>query len=189
MNQESQAAQLTSLIQKAIEGDCQAEAALIQSIYDELRASARRMVGHQQGSVEATDLVDRAWMKIFHDVRPVFRNRQAFFAYMARALRNLLVDHLRRKTLDGERVQLDAIVNEYESQARIDMLSLNEALEALRRENERQFRTVELRFFGGMRMKEIADYLGVGLATTERDWALARAKLRLRLETHFAMDK
>ena len=189
MDQESQAAQLTSLIQKSIEGDCQAEAALIQSIYDELRASARRMVGHQQGSVEATDLVDRAWMKIFHDVRPVFRNRQAFFAYMARALRNLLVDHLRHKTLDGERVQLDAIVNEYESQARIDMLSLNEALEALRRENERQFRTVELRFFGGMRMKEIADYLGVGLATTERDWALARAKLRLRLETHFAMDK
>jgi len=185
---ESQSARVTNLIQLAIDGDREAEDQLLHLIYNQLRNLAREIARHSNptGSVSATELVNEVWMKVFHNVKPPIRGKQAFFSYVARAIRNLLVDHIRQRNSqtrggDVEHIHLDELVLGYEAAAKTELLQLNEALEELKEENERQFRILELRFFGGMTMKQIAEHLGISLSTVESDWRSARAKLHLRL--------
>jgi RNA polymerase sigma factor (TIGR02999 family) len=104
----------------------------------------------------------------------------------ARLMRQVLVDHARRKRADKRGggvtvISLDERIPAEAPTAGVDVLALDEALEALSSLDARQCRVVELRFFAGLKIPEVADALGVSAATVEREWAMAKAWLHQRL--------
>ena len=110
------------------------------------------------------------------------KDRAHFLAIASRTMRQILVDHARRKKAGkrGEgwdRVTLDLAVGQLE-QDDLDLVALDDALERLAAQDPRKARVVEMRFFGGLSMPEIADLLGVSVRTAEGDWYLSRAWLR-----------
>jgi RNA polymerase sigma factor (TIGR02999 family) len=165
-----------------------AASSLLPLLYDELRQLARGRVarlarGH---TLRATDLVHEAWMRIVSGGDPGWDGRAHFFGAAANAMRNILVEQARRRSsrkrdasrkadLPTDLPDLDAALP-YE-----DVLSVHEALVALEQQHERPARVVELRFFGGLPMADIAGILGVSVPTVERDWRFARSWLQDRL--------
>ena len=118
--------------------------------------------------------------------RMTVTSRTHFFAISARLMRQVLVDHARRKRADKRGGGATVITLDEESPAAaptpsVDVLALDEALEALSALDPRQCRVVELRFFAGLNIPEAADALGVSTATVEREWAMAKAWLHRRL--------
>ena len=190
---DSATSDITRLLQQAIRGDAGAERQLLARIYDRLTREAELVLRDHGGSLEPAELVHEVWMRIFRsDAAPEFRQRQAFFAYAARAMRHLLVDRARQRRTGTEggdwtriAIDIDQLVAAYRREAQADLVDLDAALEELKQESERLFRTVEMKFFGGATMKQIAEFHGVSLTTAENDWALARAKLRRRLRDAF----
>ena len=107
--------------------------------------------------------------------------RSYLFASAARAMREILVDHARRRAADRRggdrrRVPLDRVVESFEAKE-LDVIALHEALDRLAEWDERQSQVITLRYFGGLTMSEVAESLGVSVVTVERDWRLARAWL------------
>jgi RNA polymerase sigma factor (TIGR02999 family) len=121
------------------------------------------------------------------DVDKIGMNGRGHFLSLAsRAMRCILIDHARRRKAqkrggENERVPLDAVVDAFEERS-ADLVALGDALDALEVQDERLARVVELRFFGGLAMDEVADTLDVSKATAERSWRLARIWLRARLD-------
>jgi RNA polymerase sigma factor (TIGR02999 family) len=116
------------------------------------------------------------------------KSRTHFFALSARLMRQILVDHARRQRARKRGAGATVIsLNEAAGAAAptsgVDVLALDEALDALSSFDVRQCRVVELRFFAGLNIPETADALGVSMPTVERDWALAKAWLHQRLST------
>jgi len=106
-----------------------------------------------------------------------------FFAIAARVMRQVLIDHARKKGAarrGGDRMQitLQEDSTPQEGPASVDLLALDDALEALLELDERKGRVVELRYFAGLSLPEVADALGISLSTAESDWYMARAWLR-----------
>lgn len=158
---------------------------LLPLVYDELRSRARGYLGAGEYSVlQPTVLVHEAYMKIVES-NGRFVSRTHVLAVAALAMRQILIDHIRRsgraKRGGGAmEVTLDendaiAVVSD------VDFFALHEALDTLERLNARQARIVELRFFGGLTVEESAEVLGVSRATVENDWTFAKAWLRRRL--------
>jgi RNA polymerase sigma factor (TIGR02999 family) len=113
----------------------------------------------------------------------------AFRTLAAGTMRRILVDHARRHRADkrgGGRIQVDLPEVSVRAPEPLELLALDEALEALARLDERKARVVELRFFGGLSGHETAAVLGVAVSTADADWAFARAWLRKRLAEHAA---
>lgn len=170
---------LTDLLNEAAQGNRSAEKRLLASVYDEMRERAKNIAPNQ--SLEPTALVHEIWMRLFHgNNAPKFENRRAFYGYATRAMRNLLVDHLRRGKR-GKNVSIDLLLDNIESKSRVSYMDLETALNELATANPRRADIVQMRFFVGLSMKEIADELEISLGTVERDWRLARATLRVRL--------
>jgi len=112
-------------------------------------------------------------------------DRAYLFASAARAMREVLIDHARRRAADRrgggwERVPLDLVVDYFEGQG-LDIVAVHEALDRLAALNERQAQVMTLRYFGGMSVPEVAASLEVSVVTVERDWRLARAWIRDQL--------
>jgi len=155
-------------------------------VYEELRALAesylkRERPGH---TLQATALVHEAYMRLVKQEDVDWQNRAHFFAVAAQAIRRILVDHARghqsaKRGGDRKRVQLEQDLAL--SEPDFDLLALDEALQELAGLNERQARIVELRFFGGLSLKEVAEYLGFSSRTIDGDWHMARAWLRGKL--------
>ena len=108
-------------------------------------------------------------------------DRSYLFASAARAMREVLIDHARRRATarrggGRRRVPLDAVVDYFEDQG-LDLVAVHEALDRLAERNGRQAQVVTLRYFGGLTVPEIAEALGVSVGTVERDWRIARAWL------------
>ena len=108
-------------------------------------------------------------------------DRSFLFASAARAMREVLIDHARRRAADRRgggrrRVPLDAVVDYFEEQG-LDVVAVHEALDRLAELDGRQAQVMTLRYFGGMTVPEVAAALGVSVVTVERDWRLARAWL------------
>ena len=108
-------------------------------------------------------------------------DRGYLFASAARAMREVLIDHARRRAADRRgggrrRVSLDAVLDYFEGQG-LDIVEVHEALDRLAERDERQAQVMTLRYFGGMTVHEVAAALGVSVVTVERDWRLARAWL------------
>ena len=180
---------VTQLLAAWCGGDEGALTRLIPVVYQELRRVAR---AHLRGEasdhmLQTTALVHEAYLRLVGLDRMTLQNRTHFFAVAARLMREILVDHARRKNA-VKRGRGIAIVTLNDTiagndQGIVDVLALDEALTDLASLDERLCRVVELRFFTGLSIAETTDALGVSSATVERDWTVAKAWLLQRLSS------
>jgi len=180
--------QITQLLVRLNDGDRSAVAKLMPLVYDEFRAlAAKYLRGERSGhTLQATALVNEAYLRLVDQTRVNWQGRTHFFAVGAQAIRRILVDHARqrkrRKRGGGAaRVTLDDAVA-LAPQRDEEVLALDEALEKLAKLDARQSQVVEMRFFGGMSVAEVAAALGVSKRTVEGDWTMARAWLLRELQ-------
>lgn len=177
-------ADVTRLLLAWREGDGAALEQLLPQVEQELRRLARHyMRGEREGhSLQATALVNEAYLRLI-DVRQVnWQSRSHFVAMAARVMRRVLVDSARAKRYQKRgggavKVTFDEGLPVVEERS-LDLVALDEALEALGREDPRKVRVIEMRYFGGLSVEETAEALGVSGDTVMRDWRLAKAWLR-----------
>lgn len=180
---------ITLLLQARAEGDDAAEARLIALIYNELRhIAAQQMRGERAGhTLTPTALIHEAWIRLAHEgAAQSAVDRVQFYALAARRMRQVLIDHARRRDADkrggGEApLTLTGAVEAVAGGDAVNALALEQALAQLEAHDERKARVVELRWYGGLEMAEIATLLGISRATAQRDWEVARAFLHLQL--------
>jgi RNA polymerase sigma-70 factor (ECF subfamily) len=179
---------VTALLFNWRQGDKEALDRLVPLVYDELRRVARARLRAERGlTLRTTALVNEVYLRLVDLDRMTIRSRTHFFAIVARLMRQILVDHVRRKRAGkrGGNVTVLALddVSPAAKTSSVDVLALDEALTQLASFDERLCRVVELRFFAGLNIDETAEALEVSAATIERDWALAKAWLYQRLST------
>jgi RNA polymerase sigma-70 factor (ECF subfamily) len=175
---------LTHVLARARAGDEDARGEVLAQVYDELRRVASRLMRRERTdhTLSPTAVVHEAVIRLLGGA--VFDNapdRGYLFASAARAMREVLIDHARRRAADRRgggrrRVSLDAVLDYFEGQG-LDIVEVHEALDRLAERDERQAQVMTLRYFGGMTVPEVAAALGVSTVTVERDWRLARAWL------------
>lgn len=159
-------------------------------IYHELRTIASRYLKkeHRNLTIQTTDLVHEAYLRLVAENHYSWENRAHFFAIAARAMRQFLI-HYARKRKTAKRgggqfnLSLDetAVIAEQKSE---EILALDEALSRLEAFDERMNRIVELRYFSGLSIKETAEVMAISPATVKREWVTARAWLSRELRTH-----
>ena len=180
---------ITQLLIDWSKGDHAALEKLMPLVYSELRRLASNYLRRERGehTLQPTALVNEAYLKLIDQRNPKWQNRAHFFGIAAQLMRRILVDHARqhqavkRGGAEQQRISLTG-AEALAQQPEVDLLALNEALDELAKMDPQQSRIVELKFFGGLSIEEIAEVLGVGHATVERDWKMARAWLRRKLE-------
>ena len=161
---------------------------LVAAIYAELRRIARGFMRHERPghTLQPSALVHEALIRLLSgDALADLPDRRHLFTAAARAMRQVLVDHARRlraRKREGARVRvpLDEALAYFEDQ-HLDVTALHEAIDHLAREHPRPAQVVDLRFFSGLSVPEVAELLGVSDTTAEGDWRFARAWLRGRL--------
>ena len=170
-------------------GDPAALERLIPLVYAELRRVASARLRHEapNHTLQTTALVHEAYVRLVGLERMALRDRTHFFAMAARLMREVLVDHARRRDAQKRgggvtRLGLEDVAAGAES-AIVDVLALDEALTELNAVDERLCRVVELRYFAGLNIAETADALDVSSATVERDWTFSKAWLLQRLSS------
>jgi len=175
---------VTLLLARARDGDVGARDDLIDRVYAELRQVAGGLMRreHPGHTLSPTAVVHEAVIKLLGEATlDRAADRNYLFASAARAMREVLIDHARRRATarrggGQRRVPLDAVVDYFEDQG-LDLVAVHEALDRLAERNGRQAQVVTLRYFGGLTVPEIAEALGVSVGTVERDWRIARAWL------------
>jgi len=169
-------------------GDRRALDDLLPVVYTEVRKLARSYLRRERPdhTLQATALVNEAYMRLVdqRDVR--WQNRAHFFGIAAQIMRRILVDHARmhqaEKRGSGEsRIVFDEAL-EVAAERSLDLVALDDALTALADLDPRQAKIVELRFFGGLSIEETAEVVQLSPATVKREWAVARAWFRRELE-------
>ena len=180
---------ISQLLVKWGEGDDQALEDLMPMVYNELRRLANNYLRkeHPGHTLQPTALVNEAYLRLVDQKDIRWQNRAQFYGIAAKVMRRVLVDHARAKHADkrgGADQQRLSINNagEIPSKPDLDLLALHEALEELAVLDPQQSRIVVLKFFGGLSIEEIAEVMESGHATVERDWKMARAWLRGKLE-------
>jgi RNA polymerase sigma-70 factor (ECF subfamily) len=175
---------VTQLLVASRDGDEGALDELLPLVYDELHALARKRMSEERGShtLQATALVNEAWLKLVEQREQRWESRGHFLALAATVMRRVLVNHARDKGAqkrggDRERVTLNEAAEDLAERAD-DMLALDDALGKLSNVFPQQAQMVELRFFAGLEHAEVGKVLGVSTRTAERGWKLARAWLR-----------
>jgi RNA polymerase sigma factor (TIGR02999 family) len=175
---------VTELLRAYRAGEPEALERLVAVVYGELRRQAARALRRERGNhtLQPTALVHEAYLRLAGQRDVEWQNRAHFFAIAAQIMRRILVDHARsrgRGKRGGGRapVLLDDALAIAETRD-LDLVALDDALSALARLDERQSRVVEMRFFAGLEVEEVAEALGVSPTTVKRDWSLARAWLR-----------
>jgi RNA polymerase sigma-70 factor (ECF subfamily) len=179
--------EITQVLKTIAAGDRAAMDRLMPLVYPDLRALAghflrREGAGH---TLQPTELVNEAFLRLVDQKRVDWKGRSHFFAIGAQAMRRILVDHARAK-LSKKRGQRPIKVELHEdmmiSTTRAeDVLALDQALERLTALDPEQARIVELRFFGGLNVEEVAEVLGVSKRKVEAEWTVTRAWLRREL--------
>jgi RNA polymerase sigma factor (TIGR02999 family) len=179
---------ITQLLVDWGKGDQAALEKLMPLVYSELRRLASNYLRRERGehTLQPTALVNEAYLKLIDQRNPKWQNRAHFFGIAAQLMRRILVDHARqhqatkRGGAEQQRISLTG-AEVLAKQPEVDLLALNEALDELAKMDPQQSRIVELKFFGGLSIEEIAEVMGIGHATVERDWKMARAWLRRQL--------
>lgn len=180
--------QITEVLDAISQGDHVATDRLMPLVYDELREIAasymrKQHVGH---TLRSTALVNEAYIKLCGVSQPDWKSRTHFFAAGAQAMRRILVDHARAKSREKrggawKRIEFDEeLLGEQQKQE--DILAIDEALSKLAKLDARQAKIVELRFFAGLTVAEVAEALGISKRTVELDWKMIRAWLRRELD-------
>ncbi len=172
------------MVERVGSGDQKAVSELMPVVYEELRRLARRYVRRERApqTIQATDLVHEAYLRLVKDKKRPWKGRTHFLAIAAIAMRQILVERARARGASkrgGSRVRVtldDALVAG--KGAPLNLVALDDALSALADLDARQARIVELRFFGGLTIEETAEAVGVSPATVKRGWTIAKAWLR-----------
>ena len=163
-------------------GDKTAFDELIPLVYEELRRIARRQWRRQGAgqTLDATALIHEAYLRLADQTEVRWQNRAHFFGVAAKAMRHIVVDHVRTRRAAkrggaARRVPLDALSVGIERP--VDVVALDDALQSLAALDQRKSQVVELKYFGGLAVREIAEVLHVSEETVARDWRLARTWL------------
>ena len=177
-------ASVTQLLSAVGNGDAAATEVLLAIVYQELRSMAHRhMAREREGhTLQTTALVHEAYLRLIDQKATTWQNRSHFYGIAAQMMRRVLVDHARSRgsvKRGGalQRMELDEAMGVTEDRA-AQAIALDEALTNLAAFDERKSKVVELKFFGGLAVAEVAEVLGVSVGTVERDWTLAKAWLR-----------
>src|SRR6267378_1395697 len=178
---------VTQLLTDWREGNTAALAELTPLVYEDLRRLAHHYMSGQRPdhTLQATALVNEAYLRMADQTNPIWQNRAHFFAVAARAMRQIVVDYARSQQSQKRgggllRIELDeaAIVSPAESKEIVD---LHEALERLATLDSRKAQVVELKYFGGLNYDEMAEVLKISRVTVRRDWEFARLWLYTEL--------
>jgi RNA polymerase sigma factor (TIGR02999 family) len=174
---------VTELLLAWSNGDSSALEQLVPIVYQELRRLAKHYMRQERPghTLEATALVNEAYLRLIDMNRIQWQNRAHFFAVAAQTMRRILVEFARRRHRDkrgghGKRVTLEEAAGVSRDQE-VDLVALNEALGVLATVDARMSQVVELRFFGGLSIEETGDVLKVSPETVMRDWRTAKAWL------------
>jgi len=160
---------------------------LMPLVYDELHQVAERLLRHESSghTLQPTALVNEAYLRLIGQTNVDWQGKTHFFAIGAKIMRRILVDHARRKKSQKRggryhRIALsdDLCVSKSNDE---DVLAIEEALAKLEKRDPRQAKIVELRFYGGLDVQEVAEVLDVSKRTVESDWTMVRAWLRREL--------
>ena len=181
--------QVTRLLLAWRGGDTAVSEQLMSAVYEELRRLARSYLRRERNdhTLQPTALVHEAYLRLVDESQIDWKSRAHFYGIAAHIMRQVLVDHARRKGAAKrggsiEMIPLEQAGDLVQSTA-VDFVALNGALEALACTYPRPSKVVELRFFGGMTAFEISEVLQVTDRTVERDWEFARWWLRRELNT------
>lgn len=180
------APEITRLLRHAAEGDAAALDALLPVVYGELRRLARRYLREERSghTLQPTALVHEAYLRLIGQHSVDWENRAHFFAISAQMMRRILVNHAEARRADkrgGEAEHLTLGAADEVPAPQTDVLALDHALRALEKLDPRQARVVELRYFGGLDIPEVANALGVSAATVKREWTTAKLWLKREL--------
>jgi RNA polymerase sigma-70 factor, ECF subfamily len=179
---------VTQLLERWNGGDRRALDELMPLVERELRRLAgsylrRERAGH---TLQPTALVNEAYLRLVDQRSARWQNRAQFFGVAASMMRRILVDHARARDAEKRGGPQYAVTlseaDRVSERPEVDLIAVHEALEELARLDPQQARVVELKFFGGLTIEETAEAMGVGHATVERDWKMARAWLRKKLD-------
>jgi RNA polymerase sigma-70 factor, ECF subfamily len=180
---------ITQLLQRWSDGEENARDELMPLVYDELHRLAVTYLRRErrEHTLQATALVNELFLKFSEQHSMSWRNRAQFFGVAAQMMRRILVDYARAHYASkrgGDRfcVSLKNIAA-FGAQPDADLLALHEVLNTLEKIDPDQARIVELKFFGGLTIKEIEEVMEIGHATVEREWKLAKAYLKRELTT------
>jgi RNA polymerase sigma factor (TIGR02999 family) len=175
--------EITLVLQSIGRGENEASEKLLPMVYEELRRlAAARMAQESAGqTLQPTALVHEAWLQLVHGGDRTWQNRAHFFGAAADAMRRILIDKARRKSRlkhGGGQLRLDIADLELAGTTPDDnLLLIDEALKNLAQEDPEQARIVVLKFFGGLTNEEVAENMGIGERTVDRQWACAKARL------------
>lgn len=174
---------ITKLLLDWRNGDSEALDRLMPLVYEELRRMANNyMRNERQGhTLQTSALVNEAYLRLVDHENIAWQNRAHFFGVAAKAMRRILVDHARTRNYQkragaAQQVSLDEATTLTEGRA-AELIALDDALKELAKMDERKSLVVELRYFGGLSMEEIAEALGVSIPTVTRDWSTAKVWL------------
>jgi RNA polymerase sigma factor (TIGR02999 family) len=176
----------TELVKSIARGDRLAADQLMAELYGEFRTLARRYLDREPRghTLQPTALVNEVYLRLVDQTQVDWKGRTHFFALGAQAMRRVLVDHARRKgrlKRGGGLQRADVDVSLISARSAADVLAVHEAIQDLEKLDPRQARIVELRFFGGLGVAEVAELLGLSRRTVEAEWTMIRAWLRRRL--------
>lgn len=179
---------VTELLKDWADGNPSALERLMPLVYSELRRQARNYLRRERAdhTLQPTALVNEAYLRLVDQKNARWQNRSQFFGVAAQLMRRILVDHARlhqaqKRGGSGQQRLSLTNVEQVGAGPDLDLLALHEALNELAAVDPQQARIVELKFFGGLSIEESAEVLGIGHATVERDWKMARAWLRSKL--------
>ena len=179
---------VTDLLREWTLGDVAAGEQLVPLIYDDLhrRAAACLRREYRDRSLQPTELVNEAFLRLVRQTRTTWKNRAQFFGVAAEIMRRILVDRARqggtqKRSGAWRRITLTEDIG-VASIREVEILDLDAALSRLATFDERKSRILELRFFAGLSLEETADVLKLSIATVERDWQAARAWLHAAMK-------
>ena len=175
---------ITQLLSEIKSGRQEVLSELLPLVYDELRRLANSYLRRERSdhTLQPTALVHEAYLKLVGQNPVEWENRAHFFGIAARLMREILIEYARgrnRQKRGGEmktQIALDDAVS-FHNETQIDVIAVDEALSKLESLDERQARIVEMKFFGGLRVEEIAEVLSISPATVKREWATAKLLL------------
>ncbi len=182
--------EVTRMLLSLEEGDGSAAKRLFPVVYDDLRDLASRYLNDERKghTLQPTALVHEAYMRLVDQTRVDWQGRTHFFAVGAQAMRRILVDHARKRQAAKrggglQRITLDERMA-VEWRREEDLLALDDALIKLAELDPRQAKMVELRFFSGLKVNEVAEVLGMPKRSVEREWTMVRSWLRRELSEY-----
>lgn len=174
---------ITQLLLDSSRGDKSALDQLMPAVYGELRRLAESYIQNERRdhTLQATALVHEAYLRLIDQRNVDWQNRAQFFGLAAKMMRRILVNHAEAHSAakrggPGQKLSLDEAISFFDEQ-QVDLLDLNEALSRLAVMDDKQSEIIELRFFGGLTIEEVADVLQISPATVKREWGMAKTWL------------